>query len=171
MLTFLGNIIAYSQVFLDKFFYSKIYEDIIKLFSRSENALSVLRLIIWVAAQSMKFIKTVPPKEKIVELITIFANYLYTTDSEVIFHCIWGLNYASKYDDEFLDICKLILNSGAVVKIMKLNFIKNNLILIPTVRLLGNLSSGPYSIVDVIIFFLIILFRNCWNLNFSTSWT
>jgi hypothetical protein len=149
LLWFSGNILAQSHLFRDKFFHTKIYEELIKLFSKDQNPLEILRMTIWVASQTLKNIKTTPPKTKILELVTIFANYLYTTDFEVITNCLWGLNYASQFEDSLGGINSAIINSGAVVKLMKINFNKNPSSLIPSVRLIGNLCSGVYSDVDV----------------------
>lgn len=138
--------------FRDKIIASKIFGEVLKILRKDQETLEVIRLSMRFLNNIFKTTQTTPPNKSLLEALVIFSNYIYSEDQDILCNCIWGLYYISQFDNENPDIHKEIVNSGAIVKVMKLNFNKFNLCINPSIRLLGNLLTGPSEVVDVKIF-------------------
>jgi importin subunit alpha-6/7 len=143
------HLVTDSFKFRDKVIPSKIFGEVLKVLRKDQGALEVVR-------QNMRFLnnifknsKNTPPKKSLLEAMVIFANYIYSEDPEILCNCIWGLYYISQFDQDNPNIHKDIIDSGAIVKVMKINFSKYNLCISPSIRLFGNLLTGTAEIVDV----------------------
>jgi hypothetical protein len=142
----------------DKVINSKIYGETLKTLRKDQETLEILRLSTRFLSNIFKTTQTTPSKKSLLEALIIFSNYIYTEDQEIMSNSIWGLYYISQFDNDNPDIHMQIVNSGAIVKVMKLNFNKFNLSINPSIRLLGNLLTGPHDVVDVKLFEYKIIF-------------
>ena len=115
-------------------------------------ALDTLREGLRYLSNIFKLTETIPPEYKLIECLNIFSGYLYIVDTEAIFLCINGILNISEFESEYPSLHRQIINSGSIVKIMNLDYMKNNMGVMYGIRLLGNLLTGKHEIVDVNIF-------------------
>lgn len=145
----LTHIASIKADWRDRIINSPIYSEIVNILYRDKLLVGFVRVGIWFLSTCMKFKTPEPDKNISLEALKILSNYLYTNDNEVLVNCLWGVSYISEYNN----IDKLqehIFNSGVVVKILNAQY-KNHLCVVPAIRILGNVLSGDYKIVDVII--------------------
>lgn len=146
---FLCNIVPESTVCRDKIISSNIYHEIINILKKERNSADQIERCICFLSSIIKCKDTTPPKEKLIEILQISANYLHTNDMQIINQCLWCIYYVSAYDEGESNISSEILKSGAVVKLLKINYKKLHICITPCVRILGNLCAGKFDIVDV----------------------
>ena len=146
---FLCNLVQQSVICRDKIISTSIYDETIKILKKDRNSADQIENCIWFLGCLIKSKATTQLKEKLLEILEISANYLYTHDMQIITQCLWCIFYVSQYDDDEFDIYSDILESGAVVKLLKINYRKLHNCISPCIRILGNLCAGKYSIVDV----------------------
>ena len=87
--------------------------------------------------------------EVLMEILNIFANFINTQDSECVNQIIWGLYYISSYNSYDTKLYKDIINSGCLMKIMKINLRTNENLQIPILKFYGNLCCGQASDIQV----------------------
>jgi hypothetical protein len=146
---FLCNLVQKSVICRDKIINTSIYDETIKILKKDRNSADQIENCIWFLGCLIKSKEATPPKEKLLEILQISANYLYTHDMQIITQCLWCIFYVSQFEDDELDIYSNILQSGAVVKLLKINYRKLQNCISPCIRILGNLCAGNCSLVNV----------------------
>lgn len=147
----LSHLVTDVAEFRDKVISHSIYDEIWSILNKNQNSLGTLRYTLWFMSAIMRNKETIPSDRAILNSVTMFSNYIYTHDVEIMAHCLWGLFYIIEFDEHVthLQLMDKIMNSGVIVKIFKLNLQQNSTCLPPAIRLLGNLCGGDYHIVDV----------------------
>lgn len=157
---FISHLVGVNVLFRDKILNSLIFSETVNKLTNGTLPYDQCLSLIWFASIIFKLKHTFPAEEYVMEALSIFANFIYSDEEEIINQCLWGIYYLSNFDSEILSINKDILSSGAVLKMMKLDLKKNHTCLVPTLRVLGNLCSGESEIIEVNMLFNY-FFRNC----------
>ncbi len=148
-LWFLTHVVSDHAEIRDQILKSQIFDHCIKTLKQKEINLELLRNLIWFLCNVCKSTETVPPEEKLKDLVLYFSSFLYTHDNQILSNCLWGLYYVTQFDENYPNIYNKVVDSGAVVKILKFDYSKMQLCILPSLRVLGNLLSGKYDVVDV----------------------
>lgn len=150
---FMTNLTQDSFLFRDQMVNSKVFGEIQKILRKSSLPIDLIRQCINLVHIINKLSDTIPSKRTQLECLEIFSNYIQISDQEVMCLCIWGIYYISsleKLTEKNPDsIIKVILDSGAIVKILRIPFDKYRLCAIPSIRLLGNMCACSNTIVNV----------------------
>lgn len=132
---------------------SNIFDIITNSLMQNENSLENILITMWLLSNLFDIKKAAANPnhdlEQIKTVLNFFTGYLYINDENLSFHCLTGIFNLSQIDN--LDICQLIINSGAVLKIIKINYNKLHKCVLPSIRIFGNLTGGINSTVDVIL--------------------
>ncbi len=150
-LWFMCVIVQESVVCRDKIISSKIFGEVMKILRKDVNSVQLIEFAVWFLSSLMKITVTTPPEIKISECLEASAGYLHTTEHIIITQSMWTIYNISQHDENLPNLYKEIMNSGAVVKILKYNYNRLKMCLIPCIRILGNLCAGRFEIVDVLI--------------------
>ncbi len=144
------HIVSENSDIRDLILNSQVYFDCIKFLKQNQINFELLRSIIWFLCNACKTTDTCPSESILKEILCYFSSYLYTKELQIVVNCIWGLYYLTQYDSFFPEIYQHIINSGALVKILKFDYTKMQPCVLPALRLIGNLLGGKFDIVDVI---------------------
>jgi hypothetical protein len=149
----LCHLFSDTHLIRDGYINSKIYKDVINYFTQDKLSLSLLRYNLWFLSN---FVKNANKEKQmdyeiLMEILNIFANFINTQDSECLNFIIWGLYYISTYNSYDTKIYKDIINSGCLVKIMKINLKTNDNLQIPILKFFGNLCCGQASDIQVLL--------------------
>lgn len=148
-LWFLNVIIQDSVELRDTFISSPIFLEVMKILRRDLNSLNIIEFTIWLLSTLMKDTTTTPPEKKVLECLEASAGYLHVSETSILTQCMWTIYNISSHDEKLPKIYEDIMNSGAVVKLLKINYTRFQICLSPCLRILGNLCAGRFEIVDV----------------------
>ena len=148
-LWFLNVIIQDSVKLRDTFISSKIFLEAMKILRREMNSVNLIEYTIWLLSTLMKDNSTTPPEKKVLECLEASAGYLHVSESSILVQCMWAIYNISSHDESLPKIYEDIMNSGAIVKLLKINYLRFQMCLTPCIRILGNLCTGRFEIVDV----------------------
>ncbi len=143
------HIVSENAEIRDLILSSQVYFECIKFLKQNQINFELLRSIIWFLCNACKPTDTCPSETILKEILCFFSSYLYTKELQIVVNCIWGLYYLTQFDSFISDIYQQIINSGALVKILKFDFTKMQPCVLPSLRLIGNLLGGKFEIVDV----------------------
>ena len=169
VLWLVNNLLTDRAKCRDQIMNSKIYDYVQDILTKEDINIFLLRSGIWFMSCLMKNKQTIPDDAKIMKSLYYCVKYLYIMDPELNCQCVWGIYYISEFESSNLQIFSQILSTGAIEKIIKINFKQQLQSLSPCLRLLGNLLSGEYNVVDQLISMRVVNFYEAVLANVSKS--
>jgi importin subunit alpha-1 len=146
----LGNIVGENILARDSLIKSKVFEKVFVLLNNKNCPGDITKVLLFFIANSLK---TRPAMNADVfkKCINSLLNLILNTENneEFISDCLWGINYASEAD--FMWVPELLLKSGICEYVLSNDKLKRPNLIMPSVRLFGNLLSGESEITDDLI--------------------
>jgi hypothetical protein len=128
---------------------SPILKDIIELSKSGSCTLDIIRCYLWLFSKLFIPAYEKPKYEFMLEIFYILLNHLYIDDNEVIINTITGMYNIMEL--EYDNIYETVLDSGAVVKILKRTPTFNQMKR-PMVLFIGSLLNGNKTVISVFLF-------------------
>jgi len=142
------HMISESQTVKEIVVKSDIIKDVLKLSKKESNSCGIIRIYSWFYLSLFKIKNYLPDYKYVEDIIKSCVNLVYIKDNEIVINAIWVFDYISEY--EYPNIEEVILNSGAIVKI--LSFIPTfNAFQLPIVILIGNMLYSSQEVTNVYI--------------------
>ncbi len=143
----LGNILTSEklvQVVIDKNLFDRVYD----LLNRQKINEKIVKISTWFIANILKF-KMFEKKEVIEKCVYMLVLFIKTDDEELINECMWGLSHATETEDKKL--IEYMIKERLCEYIYSLNIGARENLILPAIRITGNLCSNETTMVDRLI--------------------
>ena len=125
-----------------------IFDKIYNILERQHINEKIVKISTWFITNMLKFqiFEYTAIFEKCVEILLLFIK---TEDEEIINDCLWGLSYASETDN--INLVDFLIKERLCEYLYNLSIISRENIILPIIRITGNLSSNEDAKVDKLI--------------------
>ncbi len=151
----LGNIAGDSVPFRDEALKNGALLNIVKLCSNGSIKLSLLRNCAWTLSNLCR-LKPAPAFSEISAAVEILSVMLDMADLEVVTDACWSFSYildipSSLSESQIFEIHQKVIQSKAVERLIRRLALTSVKSIVPAVRAIGNLISGPDTSIEVAI--------------------
>ncbi len=143
----LGNI-TYSEKIVGIFISRNIFEKVYDQLSKQSVNEKIVKISLWFMANILKF-RIFTDNEVVEKCVNMFILFLKANDEEIINDCMWGLSYAS--ETEIKKVIECMVNQRLCEYIFNLNLLGRENLILPVIRIAGNLSSNDNQVAESII--------------------
>lgn len=143
----LGNVLG-SRDITDIIIENKIFDKVYDLLNRQAINEKIVKISVWFIANvaKLKLFDNQIVLDKCVQILMLFIK---TDDIELLSDCLWGLSYVSETENK--ELIEYMISERLSEYLFMLNLDGRDNLILPVIRVTGNLLSNESNYVDTLI--------------------